>query len=110
MIFNAWIEDWESDILRTRDQENEQRLLYKYKNIRFFDDEYNQTYMITPVNLEFKGSTRRNNQYCVVGQTLNWRDGDNLDLLISRYINDDFMVLIKGFEQDTDLGVKIIHP
>ena len=27
MISNAWIEDLESDILRTRDQDNEQRLL-----------------------------------------------------------------------------------
>ena len=35
MIFNAYIEDWESDILRTRDQENEKYLLHKYKNIRF---------------------------------------------------------------------------
>ena len=33
-----------------------------------------------------------------------------MDLLISRDINGDFMVLIKGFEQDPDLGVKIVHP
>ena len=66
--------------------------------------------MVAPENLEFKGPTRRNKQYCVVGQTLYWRDGDNLDLLISRFINDDFMVLIKGVEQDPDMGVKIVHP
>ena len=53
-IFNAWIEDWESDILRTWYQEIEQRLLQKYKNIRFLDDEDNQTYIIDPENLEFK--------------------------------------------------------
>ena len=41
MILNSWIEDWESDKLITRDQDNEQRLLQKYKNIRFFDDEDN---------------------------------------------------------------------
>ena len=45
-IFNAWIEDWESYILRIQDQDNEQRLLHKYKNIRFLDDEDNKTYMI----------------------------------------------------------------
>ena len=28
-IFNAWIEDWESEILRTRDQENEKRIMHK---------------------------------------------------------------------------------
>ena len=33
-----------------------------------------------------------------------------MDLLISSDINDDFMVLIKGVEQDSDLGVKIVHP
>ena len=60
--------------------------------------------MIAPENLEFKRLTRRNKQYCVVGQTLDWRDGDNVDLLISRDINDDFMLLIKGVEQDPDLG------
>ena len=60
--------------------------------------------MMSPENLEFKGSTRGNKQYCVVGQPLDWTDGDNLDLLISRYINYDFMVLIKGVEQDPDLG------
>ena len=30
--------------------------------------------------------------------------------MISRDINDDFMVLIKGFEQDPYLGVKTFHP
>ena len=47
-IFNAWIKDWESDILITRNQEDEQRLLHKYKNIRFLDDEDNKTYVIAP--------------------------------------------------------------
>ena len=47
-IFNSWIYYLDSDILITRDQDNEQRLLQKYKNIRLFDDEDNQTYMITP--------------------------------------------------------------
>ena len=28
-IFNACIKDWESDILRTQDQENEQQILQK---------------------------------------------------------------------------------
>ena len=46
----------------------------------------------------------------MVGQPLDWRDGDNLDLLISIDIDDDFRVLIKGVEQDPDLGVKIVHP
>ena len=108
-ILNAWIEDWESYILRTQDQENGQCLLKKYKNIRFLDDEDNQTYMIAQENLEFKGPTRRNKQYCVVGKTLDWKDGYNLDLLISRYIVDNFMVLIKRVEQDPDLGVKTFH-
>ena len=81
-ILNSWIKDWESDILKTWDRENDQRLNQKYKNLRFLDDEENQTYMIAPENLEFKGPTRRNKQYCVVGKHLNWRDGDNLELLI----------------------------
>ena len=66
--------------------------------------------MIAPENLDFKGPTRRNNQYCVVGHLLGCRDGDNLYLLISRDINYYFMVLIKGVEQDPDLGMKIVHP
>ena len=63
-IFNVWIKDWYLDILRTRYQENYQCLLQKYNNIRFFDDEDNQTYMIASENLEFKGHTRSNKQYC----------------------------------------------
>ena len=109
-ILNDWIKDWESDILRTRYQENEKRLLQKYKNIRFLDDEDNQTYIIAPEKLEYKGHIRRNKQFFVVGQSLDRRDGDNMDLLISININDYFMVLIKGFEKDPDLGVKIVHP
>ena len=109
-ILNAWIKDWDSDILRTQDQENEICLLQKYNNIRFLDDEDNQTYILDPEHLDFKGTTISNKQYCVVGHPLYWRDGDNLDLLISRDINDDFMVIIKGFEQYPDLGVKIVHP
>ena len=66
--------------------------------------------MITPENLKFKGPTRRNNQYCEVGQPLDWRDGDNLNLLISRETNDDLMVLIKAFEEDPDMGVNFFHP
>ena len=84
--------------------------MHKYNNIRFLDDEDNQTYMIATENLEFKGITRSSKQYCVVGHPLYCRDGDNFDLLISRYINDDFMVLNKGVEQDPDMGVKIVHP
>ena len=95
-IFNAWIKDWESDILRKRDQESQKHLLQKYKNTNFLDDEENQTYMIAPENLDFKGPTIRNKQYCVVGKTLDCRDADNLDLLISRDINDYFMELVKG--------------
>ena len=109
-IFNSWIEDWESDIPRSRDQDNEQRLLQKYKNRRFLDDDYNQTYMISLENLEFKGTTRSYKQYYAVGKPLDCRDEDNLDLMISRNINDDFMVLIKGVEQDPDMGVKFFHP
>ena len=109
-ISNAWIKDWDSDILRTQNQENEQRLLHKYNNLRFPDDEENQIYIIAPESLDFKRPTGRNKQYCVVKQPLNWRDGNALDLLISIEINNDFMVLIKGVEQDPDLGVKIGHP
>ena len=65
--------------------------------------------MIAPENLGFKGPTRSNKHYCVVGKTFDWRDGDNLDLLISIDINGDFMVLIKVFEKDPDMGVKIVH-
>ena len=54
-IFNAQIEYWKSDILRTRDQKNEQRLLQKYRSIRFLDDDYNQTYMIVPEFWSLKG-------------------------------------------------------
>ena len=60
--------------------------------------------------MDFKGPTRRNKQYCVVGQPLDWGDVVNLDLLISREINDYLMVRIKVVEQDPDLGVNILHP
>ena len=40
-IFNAWIEDWESDTLRTLYQDNEQRLMQIYKSIMFLDYEDN---------------------------------------------------------------------
>ena len=66
--------------------------------------------MISPETFQFKGITRSNKQYCVVGKPLNFRDGDNLELLISRDINGDFIVLIKGVEQEPDMRVKIIHP
>ena len=65
--------------------------------------------MISPENLDFKRTTRRNKQYVVVEQPLNCRDGYNMELLISRYIKDDFMVLIKGVEQNPDMGVKTDH-
>ena len=96
-ILNYWIQDWDPEILRTRYQENDQNLLHKHKNLRFLDDKDNQTYMIGPEKLKFKRNTIRNEKYCVVGKTLNWRDGDNVDLLISIDINDNLMVLIKGF-------------
>ena len=70
MILNIWIGYWESVILRTQDKDNEQRLLQKYKNLRFLDDKDNQTYMIVPDNLGSKGPTRRNKQYCVVGKPI----------------------------------------
>ena len=97
-ILIAWNDYWESDILIKRDQENEQLLLKKYKNLRFLDDEENQTYIIAPENLEFKVPTINNNKYCVVRHPLNWRYGDNVDLLVSRYINDYCILIIKVVE------------
>ena len=41
----------------------------------------------------------------MVGHPINWRDGYDLDLLISRDINEYFMLLIKGVEQDPGMGV-----
>ena len=46
----------------------------------------------------------------MVGQTLKFRDGNNLDQLVSRDINDDLMVIIKVVEQDPDLGVENFYP
>ena len=66
--------------------------------------------MIFPEFFLFKGPTRSNNQYCVVGQPLDQRDVDNVDLLISRDINDNLMVPIKGVEQNPYLGVIILYP
>ena len=66
--------------------------------------------MIVPENLEVDGTTRKNNQYFVVGQPLDWRDGGDLYLIISRQVNDDFTLLIKVVEQDPGLGVKNFHP
>ena len=66
--------------------------------------------MISPEILDFKGPTKRNKQYFVVGYPLSCRDRDNVYLLISIDINDDFMVLIKVFDQDPDIEMKIVHP
>ena len=60
--------------------------------------------MIVPENLVFKGTTISNKQYFLLGETINWRDGDNVELVMSIYINDDFMVIIKGVEQNLDMG------
>ena len=76
----------------------------------FLNDEDNKAYMISPENLKFKGPIRRNKQYYVVGNPLNWKGRYNVDLLISIEINDDFMVIIKGVKQDPDMRVKIVHP
>ena len=46
----------------------------------------------------------------MAGHPLNWRGGYIVDLLVSRDINDDFIVLIKEVAQDPDLGVKTFHP
>ena len=55
-IFNACIEYQESAIPRTERQEKDQRLLQKYKNVRFLDDEDNQTYRIAPENFDIFSS------------------------------------------------------
>ena len=66
--------------------------------------------MIAQENLEFKGPTRWKKHYFMVGQPLDFMDGDKFDLIISIYINANFMILIKGVEQYPDLGENIIHP
>ena len=47
-ISNSWFKDLGSYILRKWYQDNEQRLLQKYKNLGFLDDEENKTYTIAP--------------------------------------------------------------
>ena len=102
--FKNFIEDWEEEMVSKKDSVHEARLLEKYKYIRFRDDEDDQLYEVAPENLEFKGK-RRHKHYCVVGQPLGFKDGDSEDLLISRDINEDLHVLIRGTEQDPELHI-----
>ena len=63
-IFRAWVEDWEKEILLTNDCVVEARLLEKYKNLVFFDNNDQVTYTVFEKNLEFH---RRNKRKGIVG-------------------------------------------
>ena len=52
---------------------NKTRPLDKYKFFHFLNNEYNLAYGLDPENLELKVIIS-NNEYCVIGKVLVWKD------------------------------------
>ena len=106
--FNAWIEDWEKELLQKRNQKAEAKLLKKYKNLLFVDDNDNKLYEVAPENLEWKGS-RKERGWCVVAQPPGWKDGDDENLLQSRAISAELITLIVKYKQPANLQLEVIE-
>ena len=59
-IFQAWLEDWEKELLEVNDCGTKAWLLEKYRDLVFLDPDTNKTFKVWGGNLEYhKGSRKR---------------------------------------------------
>jgi len=71
-----YLEDWEKDAIKHKLKSNEFKLLEKYKNLVFLDDDVDgvaKLYKIWPRNLEWKTKDKRNKEtpcYCILAKEI----------------------------------------
>jgi hypothetical protein len=104
---NAWVEDWEKEIMKKNDQLVEQKLLSKYENLEFVDQEDELRYRIIPENLDYK----RRLGWHVLGAPPHYKgDSSDDDLLLAFKIDEGLWAVIVAAEQPDHLNVKFILP
>ncbi len=102
-IYQAWLEDWEIELLQVNDCVAEARILEKYKDSVFYDPDTKKTFKVWDGNLEFHRGSRR------TGVTKGWglvcinEDGNEEGWLL----NEEVVQLI-GSHQQVD-GIEVIH-
>ena len=116
--FNGWIEDWESDAIKSKASLHEFKLLEKYKGVPFFDEEDGVTYKILHTNLEWSKKVKGDAEtpcYCVLAVpesedgTFDLFDVDT-DELIAYRINFSLHAMIRAHaEQAGDDGLAIVE-
>ena len=77
-----WVEDWEPSIIKDHRKINEFKLLEKYGNLVFIDEDDDQLYKIWPLYLEWKKKDKHNKEtpcYCVLANPID-EDSDHADL------------------------------
>ncbi len=58
-IYQAWLEDWESELLQVNDCVAEACILEKYKDLLFYDPDTKKTFKVWGGNLEFHRGSHR---------------------------------------------------
>jgi hypothetical protein len=102
-LFNAWIEDWEWDLIHDKDSVAEAKLLHKYHGMKWIDpdnDDEVEWCTAADENMDWQGG-RNGEGWCVIGT----RDNDggmepwSIDVVID---------LIADCEQPPELHVEVI--
>ena len=95
--FNCFVEDWEEEAIKHRSGPNGYKLLVKYKNIRFYDEDESVKYKIIATNVEWKKKDKSDKEtpcYCVLAKPLDDADDDDTNLA-SFHINQSLHGMIK---------------
>jgi hypothetical protein len=103
--YNAWFEEWEKKAVKKNDSVVEQKLLRKYENLEFLDQDDQTRYRIIPDNLDWK----KRLGWHVMAAPLKYKgDGTDDDLLESFKIDDGLIVMIEMTTQPVYLNVKML--
>jgi hypothetical protein len=103
-IFNAWIEDWEWDLLHHNDPVSEARLLQKYVGLRWIDPDEgrDELTIVDHECMEYQGG-RNAPGWCVIGV----RDSDGV-YEPWQICGGDVIDLIAAYEQPAELNVEVV--
>ena len=103
--YNAWFEEWEKKAVKKNDSVVKQKLLRKYENLEFVDQDDQTRYRIIPDNLDWK----KRLGWHVMAAPLKYKgDGTDDDLLESFKIDDGLIVMIEMTTQPVYLNVKML--
>lgn len=115
--FVCYEEAWEADAIKNKLNLNEFKLLQKYKDVRFYDDDEEQIFKVISTNLDWKKKDKQDKStpcYVLLAKPVREEEGeeegsDNGDeSIVSYHINDFFFDMVKDSRSEHPSNFQLV--